>query len=490
VLTSKEVLEQTGISRATLNNYIAGGLLPRPDVLPPEEGAAPRIGFFPDGTVERIQEIQRLKSEGWSMARIAQHFEHGGSEPATAARSMPPPVRLAGPARVAEPAGRAGLPGLADVEHAAYSVNTDFQVLWSNTGARSGELGALLALPAPEGEPVSVMACLLRGRARERDDLVGFHLQVARQRNVAAASLCRGLGPEDSQRVLSAYAATPVPPAGSMPHVSLPDIGGQALGAHAVHLRRGVLFLYAAEAAALSAVPAAAAAPAQRRPAKLARVAVLAARLQDSAMLWQQLPPQEFFELANDVCDAAVAVIGAAGGRQARQDGEGVGAFFAARPGNAHLQQAVIAAQQLREAMREVSRRWQLRKGWTRELWLNVGLAEGEDWIAGTAQADGTLAVLMGDASQQALVLAECASGGSVWATRGLLAKLAPQHRGDLRFGARFNGDFIDGCFMRAADIGPGPRPATEASFPAAEIQAAPPAAAASSTAAQPPLHS
>ena len=57
MLTSKEIIERTGISRATLNNYIASGLVPRPQVLPPgpQDGAAPRIGYFPDDTVARIE---------------------------------------------------------------------------------------------------------------------------------------------------------------------------------------------------------------------------------------------------------------------------------------------------------------------------------------------------------------------------------------------------------------------------------------------------
>src|SRR5215217_8147603 len=63
LLTSKEIIERTGISRATLNNYIASGLVPRPQVLPPgpEDGAAPRIGYFPDDTISRIETIHRLK---------------------------------------------------------------------------------------------------------------------------------------------------------------------------------------------------------------------------------------------------------------------------------------------------------------------------------------------------------------------------------------------------------------------------------------------
>lgn len=94
MLTSKEVLERTGISRATLNNYIAGGLVPRPDVLPPgpEDGAAPRIGYFPDDTVARIETIQRLKREGWSIARIVEHLAAGGAPAASAPAPTSAPV--------------------------------------------------------------------------------------------------------------------------------------------------------------------------------------------------------------------------------------------------------------------------------------------------------------------------------------------------------------------------------------------------------------
>lgn len=106
MLTSKDILERTGISRATLNNYIAGGLIARPEVLQPsrEDGDAPRIGYFPDDTVERIATIQRLKQQGWSIGRIAEHFSRPAAaaaapspEPGPAERQAPAPSALRGP---------------------------------------------------------------------------------------------------------------------------------------------------------------------------------------------------------------------------------------------------------------------------------------------------------------------------------------------------------------------------------------------------------
>jgi class 3 adenylate cyclase len=98
MLSSKEILERTGISRATLNNYIAAGLVARPEVLPPnpEDGGAPRIGYFPDDTVDRIETIQRLKGEGWSLARILQFLEGHAAQPAPPHPPAPSPTVMDG----------------------------------------------------------------------------------------------------------------------------------------------------------------------------------------------------------------------------------------------------------------------------------------------------------------------------------------------------------------------------------------------------------
>ena len=56
LITSKEIIEKTGISRATLNNYIKMGLLPKPIVRRPgpEQKGVKQIGYFPASVLERI----------------------------------------------------------------------------------------------------------------------------------------------------------------------------------------------------------------------------------------------------------------------------------------------------------------------------------------------------------------------------------------------------------------------------------------------------
>lgn len=76
MLTSKQLLETTGISRATLNNYIVLGILPKPIVKRPTtpHARARRLGYFPDDVVERVNTVRQLKADGLSMEEIAARF--------------------------------------------------------------------------------------------------------------------------------------------------------------------------------------------------------------------------------------------------------------------------------------------------------------------------------------------------------------------------------------------------------------------------------
>jgi DNA-binding transcriptional MerR regulator len=152
-ITSKEVLEQAGISRATLNNYISQGLLPRPVVAPGnrETSDAPRIGHFPVAILETIEQINKLKRQGLKLAEIATRVGDTDAEPPEAERVESPrprqrgrkasrrleasapvaatessdvykPIQLDGPLRLT----------VEDLAHPAYMVNRRFEVEWSS----------------------------------------------------------------------------------------------------------------------------------------------------------------------------------------------------------------------------------------------------------------------------------------------------------------------------------------------------------------------
>ena len=317
MLSSKEVLERTGISRATLNNYIGSGLVPRPEVLPPspEHGAAPRIGYFPDDTVDRIGQIQRLKQQGWSIARIAAHLAGGApvEAPAPAPASQPPVIH-----RVAEPA------------------------------------------PAPAVAPAPV----------ERP----------------------------------------------------------------------------------AAAPAALSSP--RAPAPiLTPVAVLVSTLQDAGELWLQLPAGEYFELVNEVWLELDRIFRRHGGRHGKHPGEGMVCHFLPHTSGSYLGSALGAAHQAREAMRQISSRWQARKGWDFELCMNTGVDEGQEWLGALRLSEPLELTVVGGAADHAAQLSRSARGGAVWITRNLVGKLSPDERRGLTFGVPRADRRVLSSFARLADL-------------------------------------
>lgn len=196
MISSKELIDQTGISRATLNNYIAMGLIPRPLVSAPghdEESRARQLGYFPDSAVERVAHIQRLKKEGFTMAEIVSRLASEASREGTT---------LKGPAAGAPVAAPLGEPPRLTVEgiaHPAFMVNYNFEVTWFNRAAQNLFLGPDAELP-PTSDGRNLFRLLLTQAQPERNRLalLRFHLSLAKERisKTMLMTFCHGVGPD------------------------------------------------------------------------------------------------------------------------------------------------------------------------------------------------------------------------------------------------------------------------------------------------------
>lgn len=140
LISSKEILEKTGISRATLNNYIRVGILPRPLVqrpLDPVSGAK-KIGYFPPTALERIQTIQRLKKEGRSMGEIIDLLRGERTDPfpsrGTGAPLERSPIPESEPERLRPLELRLTFD---DITFPSYFLNYDFDLQWINREAEA-----------------------------------------------------------------------------------------------------------------------------------------------------------------------------------------------------------------------------------------------------------------------------------------------------------------------------------------------------------------
>ena len=472
LLNSKELLERTGISRATLNNYISWGIVPKPEVLPPEpgEGAAPRIGYFPDDVVARIEEIHRLKREGWSMTRIAEHLgapSPAGGTPGPAVPPAPPPLA---PLQPAAATSRPALPRLtiADIAHPAYLVDHGFEVIWVNERARSGPLAGLARAGADA--PRNVFRFLLEDGSEQAAHALRFHLGLAKQQAVGLPELCRTLEREQADRLERLYREAPQPRREVVSQVSLPASGTPPVRLYAVQFREGILFAHVPEggpsdqlASVLAQRESASGEPGRKRPPVLSQVAVLVTDLQHSGRLWSDLPAEEYFDLINQVWLTVDPIFRRHHGTHGKHPGDGLVGYFFPQPDGSHLWNALQAAQEAKAAMRAISTEWQARKGWRTELYLNTGLDEGQQWL-GTLQPAGQVELTMHSAAlNRALRIAGFARSGAIWATKNLVARLTPSQRDRLRFGVRQAGeDFVASVFSTVDHLTDPARPLSE----------------------------
>ncbi|HOG07918.1 MAG TPA: hypothetical protein PLL15_04110 [Syntrophales bacterium] len=97
MISSVDLLKITGISRATMNNYIKLGLLPKPVVGKPRDPdmRARQVGYFPSDVLSTLEKVHILKKDGKTIQEISTALGVGifasKSSASSAARRTSPP---------------------------------------------------------------------------------------------------------------------------------------------------------------------------------------------------------------------------------------------------------------------------------------------------------------------------------------------------------------------------------------------------------------
>ena len=478
MLTSKELIRLGGISRATLNNYITLGILPKPLVQRAvEEGErAPRIGYFPPEAVERIEEVQRLKQEGFSIANIAARFRGEPLEGAPKAPSAPAPPQPQPAADIAA-AARAGQDlrvTISGIPGPAYMVNDNFELVWWNEQAQHRIFGLSGGLQG-EIEARNVFRLLLSAKtlheAADRDEILGFHLALAKKRlpREGLVRIYSLVGSRDARLLEHLYDT--VTPLERRPlthrHLNMGQGSGESgwCDLYAAHFREGILFVYLrAEAESetlleiLSRREHVIRDLLKNRMPFLTNVAVLVADLQNSVQICAELPPEEYFALINHIWRASEPVFRNYYGTHGKHVGDGMVYYFFPQPDCNYVLNAIYCAHELKEVMREVSREWQARKNWLNDLHLNSGLNEGQEWFGTYHSATNIEFTVLGDTINHAARVSDFARFGSIWVTKNMLATLLPEQRQQVRFGIRRrterDGDvFVSNLYARISSM-------------------------------------
>jgi class 3 adenylate cyclase len=173
----------------------------------------------------------------------------------------------------------------------------------------------------------------------------------------------------------------------------------------------------------------------RKRLPVLTQLSVLVADLQNSVKICSELPPEEYFELINEIWTAMGPIFRKYYGTYGKHVGDGMVYYFFPQPDSSYIFNAVACAHELKMAMKKLSMDWQLRKNWFNELYLNIGLQEGQEWLGTFQSTTNVEFAVLGDTINHAARLSDFARFGSVWATKNFVSKLAPEERARVEFG-------------------------------------------------------
>lgn len=454
MLNSKQLIEITGISRATLNNYVALGILPNPVVkTPPEnEGKATRLGYFNESAVDLIKHVQVLKKQGLSMARIAEQL--GGRKHKTAVQELAAvAVKQTEPSQ-GEQGSLAPLSlesGIESFPGPAYMVNNNFELIWWNSSAVDtffdvgreipGELGSrnLLKLLF-EVQPASDEATL--------KDILLPHVAAAKKR-LSQQELIKIYSALDARQLALMKAIyDEVDVAYKAPMVHYPSILSNSDGSAALFdlyvcfYREGILFTHSPVELEddfllqfLSKRNHVLNELLKKRQPYLTNVAVMVADLQDSTRICSELPAEEYFELINDIWQQSEPIFRKYHGTYGKHAGDGMVYYFFPQPDCDYRLNAIQCSLELKAMMNRITQQWQTRKGWFSNLLLNIGLNEGQEWF-GSFHAGGHVEfTVLGETINCASRVSDFARNGSVWASKSMLNQIPTSTRKQILFG-------------------------------------------------------
>ena len=339
------------------------------------------------------------------------------------------------------------------IDHPAYMLNYQMELIWFNDAARRKILGDFAQLP-PQIEARNIFRFLLDtandSPLAGNRPLIEFHLALAKDRmgHEGLTGLAHELEPQHFKLIEAVYAETE--PLHSRPVAECPlpgferDAGEHACVAYATQYREGILFVFVPNDHPhdsllhfLARRDEVIRSLLRRRLPVLTHLVALVADLQNSVRICAELPPEEYFELINEIWAALDPVFRKYYGAYGKHAGDGLVYYFFQQPDSNYILNALRCSVEIRATTQRISKAWQIRKGWFNELHMNIGLNEGQEWL-GTFQTSTSVELtVLGDTINQAARLSDLARYGEIWTTKGLIAKLPPEAKDIVQYGVR-----------------------------------------------------
>ncbi|MBU1054321.1 MAG: hypothetical protein KKC46_10895 [Proteobacteria bacterium] len=500
-LTSVELFEMTGISRATLNNYIKMGIIPKPIVRKPDDPSsrAKKIGYFPPSVIDSISAVQRMKKEGMSMESIVSILsgKHSAAQSGTPESDKHVVEEYISSDRQSAEflkptddfeiqhnnSGRNIQEGLLlnlsinDINCPAFLINNNFEIDWINAEAEKNIFNFDIKLIKDASERnifklFSKMGLLLNDQDTEVNDLVSYLMKFVKntiQKN-SIKKLYNDITEKETLLLQNVY--DNVKPLGNesryATYLKLGENNEKdSFPHHAYHVvfREGILIilahmndvLYGIVDLDISRQKIIQELMRQRMPS-LVSFSVLVADLQDSSRICAELPPEEYFELIRDIWKYMHDIFKKYHGTYGKHVSDGMVFYFLKEKNSNYILNSIYCALELREKMKQLNMEWKTRKGWLNDLYLNIAINEGQEYFVNTPSPNMEFTAL-GDTVNYASRLSDVARFGAIWTTKNLLNKLGIDQRKTLHYGIRRMEQnreiFGENLFARVVDMVP-----------------------------------
>jgi len=189
----------------------------------------------------------------------------------------------------------------------------------------------------------------------------------------------------------------------------------------------------------------------------LTPLSVMVADLQNSVRICSELPPEEYFELINQIWTRLNPVFREYYGAYGKHTGDGMVYYFFPQPDSNHLMNAILCANKVRETMKAISHEWTIKKGWNNQLYMNIGLSEGEEWLGTFKTNTSYELVVLGETINIGGRLSDLARYGRIWATKNLVSKLSPSDRERIQYGVQRKGIdqevFVENSYAQVSSL-------------------------------------
>lgn len=492
MISSIDLIRQTGISRATLNNYIKWGLLPRPIVRKPATPGlkSRRIGYFPDTTLEKIEKIQKLKKDGALMPDIIRALAdisvQGPVLPETAPLTETTADAVSYKQKgelsvIQENLFESGMfeekdfkVSLSGFLYPAYLINGDYEIIWGNAGSEDWVFHRSLE-PLKFRDQRNIFRLFLYMDwfpEHEKVHPLAFshisHLKSQKTREYLE-TLFEGITRREVQTLITAFDMS----------------GGQEEWNHSTEVyvklyhEDGTCGLFHFNTFKVREGTLCILQPVSRLMEHIAEyvvgredilhglmahgdtlptpVAILAANLENSEKIRAELAPEEFLDLAVQIGSAVKEILARSGGVFGRHCGDGFTYIFLGNRDPQYISNAIHCALDIRETIKEISHDLNKIQALPRPIHLNIGMDAGLAYLGNAYSVSGLEWSTPDEVSVRSRCVSWFACKGVILVTKNLMVQLNLKQRRIFKYGIRsVLGDreiLSEGKFARIADL-------------------------------------